>query len=394
MSEKCESQVFDDGASSRRSFVRGAASVSGLSATSGCLNLGLFGSSESQSSDGIPTPWLHVDGNRIKDPEGNEVILRGICTADPKRINTTSSERGKNTGQVIDLATDPNRGWYSRVIHLPVHPADIGGHPKGESATPISFSQDELDIYLEEHLDPAVKQCRENGVYCIVDYHRHRRNHWTDPDLDKEIRLFWETVAPRYSDQSHVLYELFKEPAIPGFGDMEEIWSKYRETAQPWVDLIREHAPKNLLLIGSPRWSQFPQGAVRYGEFEGTNLVYTLTVYPSHVWQGEKVELDEFTDRAWEEIPLFVTEWGYQPDGDRALYRGTTDGYGEMMRDWFSDRPVHWTAWCFDPWWVPKMFEQDSDSGDWRLLEGDFQGKFIKELLAKHRDEDIPRPTK
>lgn len=382
-------RISGDNAASRRAFVKGAIGASGLSATTGCAGLGLFGNGEDRSSNGIPTPWLHVDGNRIKDPSGNDVILRGVCTADPKRLDTTASDRAKNAEQVIDLATDPNRGWYSRVIHLPVHPADIGGHRAGESPTPVAFSRDQLNRYLENHLDGAVERCRRNGVYCIVDYHRHRQNNWTDPDLDEEVRLFWDTVAPRYADRSHVLYEMFKEPAKPGFGDMEEIWSTYRETAQPWVDLIRKHAPKNLVLIGSPRWSQFPQGATRYGEFEGENLVYTLTVYPSHVWLGERIEVDEFTESAWKEIPLFVTEWGYEPDADRALYRGTTDGYGEMMREWLSDRPIHWTAWCFDPWWVPRMFDTE-DADDWTLLDGDYQGQFVKDFLADFKDDDVP----
>lgn len=28
------------------------------------------------------TPWLHVDGNTIRDPEGNVVVLRGIALID------------------------------------------------------------------------------------------------------------------------------------------------------------------------------------------------------------------------------------------------------------------------------------------------------------------------
>jgi len=375
--------------STRRRFVKNAMGVTTLSTVSGCVGQNLFEGGESGSAAGIPTPWLRVDGNKIKDPDGNEVVLRGVCTADPKRLDTTASDRGKDAEAVIDLATDAASGWYARVIHLPVHPADIGDHPKGESAEPLAFTRDELDAYLEEYLDPAIEQCRANGVYCIVDYHRHRRNHWTKPAIDKEVRLFWDAVAPRYADQSHVLYEMFKEPALPGFGDMEEIWSTYRETAQPWIDLIREHAPKNLVLVGSPRWSQFPQGAVRYGEFEGENLVYTLTVYPSHVWLGERIELDEFTDRAWKEIPLFVTEWGFKPDADIALYRGTADGYGEMMRDWLTERQIHWTAWCFDPWWEPAMFELDGGD-DWKLLKNNYQGQFVKTFLSDFKNEGIP----
>lgn len=32
----------------------------------------------------ISTPWLHVDGTWLKDPDGNNVVLRGIAVLPPK----------------------------------------------------------------------------------------------------------------------------------------------------------------------------------------------------------------------------------------------------------------------------------------------------------------------
>ncbi|WP_175480139.1 cellulase family glycosylhydrolase [Natrinema salaciae] len=74
---------------------------------------------------------------------------------------------------------------------------------------------------LEEHLDPVVEWCRQNGGYCLGDFPRHwsGKQYWAVPDtgkpnakLSEEVESFWETVAPRYAGQSRVLYEVCNEP--------------------------------------------------------------------------------------------------------------------------------------------------------------------------------------
>lgn len=91
---------------------------------------------------GIPTPKLTVDGNLIKDPQGNTVKLRGVNIADPKRINITAPARGKTTEQVIDMLTNEKEGWYPRVIRIPVQPVDIGEHPPG----PVAEEEDRKSV--------------------------------------------------------------------------------------------------------------------------------------------------------------------------------------------------------------------------------------------------------
>jgi len=126
-----------------------------------------------------------------------------------------------------------------------------------------------------------------------VDFHRHWHTEdstlrWDDPALAEEVRLFWETVAPRYADRTHVLYEVYNEPTEPGMradpresGAAAELWWNWNAVAQPWVDTIREHAPETPILIGSPTWSQSPEG-VYVERFDGENLAYTYHIYAGH----------------------------------------------------------------------------------------------------------------
>ncbi|MFC6963226.1 twin-arginine translocation signal domain-containing protein [Halocatena marina] len=56
---------------------------------------------------GIPTPWLHRDGNLIRDPSGNKVILRGVNIPDVSRLNA-DNYYSYTAAEYIDWATNGN----------------------------------------------------------------------------------------------------------------------------------------------------------------------------------------------------------------------------------------------------------------------------------------------
>ncbi|SEQ73461.1 cellulase family glycosylhydrolase [Natrinema salaciae] len=420
---------------SRRTVISAAAGTGALSLGAGTI-AGSVGAQE--ASEGIPTPWLEVDGNLVKDPQGNTVTLRGVNIADPRRMNEDVSGRGKSAAQAVDYLTNEAKGWYSRLIRIPCQPWDIAGLPSPWSAhhyddvdpegyvdredgvgyyEPPTMTQAQLETYLEEHLDPVVESCRRNGVYCIVDFHRHWGGgelEWADPDtgepnqgLDDEVRLFWETVAPRYAEASHVLYEVYNEPTEPGmWGDPTEKdwvadrWQWWKDMAQPWVDIIREHAPRNLVLIGSPSWTQSPEGAL-VEPFEGENLAYTYHIYPKHeaskqqAWDGPGPNGDG-TKKIYEEYPLFVTEWGWSASD---LGTDIISSYADPMAEWLeSSDAIHWQAWNFDAGWASEISVRPAFDGEctdppceWEVVpHEDSMGNYVKDLLAEHKDDGVP----
>lgn len=354
---------------------------------------------------GIPTPWLHRDGNIIRGPSGNKVVLRGVNIPDVSRLNA-DNYYSYTAAEYIDWATngnappgtdDPN-GWYARVIRLPAQPVDIGGHSPGAAPPAPAFTQSQLDSYVTNHLRPAVDHCRERGVYCIVDYHRHRgqydENLWFTSDaIDNEVQLFWNTVAPEFANDSHVLFEVYNEPTEPYPDDVDpasdsqaalDAWNRWKQNAQPWVDTIRQHAPQNLVLIGSPRWSQWTAQAPR-NEFDGDNLAYTGHVY------GQD-NLKPFTDSFGapsQDVPVFLTEWGYKT-GRAPYLSGTTDVEGQMFLDLFDNYPIHPIPWAFDFRWVPQFFNRQTRD-DWELLRNnETHGGLVKDLLYENRNNDLP----
>jgi endoglucanase len=319
---------------------------------------------ESKSSDAqmqSTLPRLHVDGRWLKDPAGNSVDLHGLNTVDPW-WGTQYQQMGDATFlETLHRLTDSSGGWHTDVVRVPFqHSIDSIG----------------LERTIEEYVRPVVDFLEARDCYAIIDFHRVEP--WNTDEIDREVRRFWDAVAPAFADDEHVLFELFNEPTEP-FGDGRRDWAAWRETAQPWVDLVRSHAPETPLLVGSPRWSTYTRYAAE-DPFEGENIVYATHLYPTHF---ENHDLDALAAVA-DEQPLFVTEWGYVDDEDKPDHMvGSTSGYGEPLRRYFEGiANLSWTAWCADSLWSPTMFDTDGT-----LRSGDrYMGAFTKRFLADVAD--------
>ena len=308
----------------------------------------------------INTPWLSVSGRYIKDPSGNIVILRGVSLVDLG----VADIRTRNARQLIDMATDSTNGWYARVVRLPVYPNAIDMTP-GWIAGP--------DAYFNNHLNPAVQECVARQIYCIIDWHY--ISDYNSSAVDTATRNFWNYVAPKYANTPNVIFELYNEPIGPND------WNTWKNTAQPWVNIIRAAAPNNIILIGSPNWSQTTAAAAT-SPFSGSNLAYVVHIYPQH---GGQSTWDSWFGNTSTTVPYFITEWGWQNGGSNPT-SGTTSGYGTSFSAYLDSKGVSWTAWVFDNLWQPVMWD-----ANWNLLGGDnYMGQSTKDLLAKHQNDNLP----
>jgi endoglucanase len=288
-----------------------------------------------------PLPQLITQDNYFANKLGEPISLRGVslCSLD-----------WHAPLKQIKQVTDVNVGWHPNILRLPVQVREWDR--VGERG------------YIRSRLDPAVKLCRENGVYCIIDWHLIAA--WDDPVSDKRLRDFWRKVAPLYANDPNILYEIFNEPTTPKQRTREN-WLRWRDKAQSWVDFIRTLAPETILLVGSPHWDQMTSFAAE-DPIAGTNIGYVTHVYPNykpHKW-------DKLFGDAAAKIPMMITEWGWRSAAASkgTLLYGNAESYGQPLRDYLDARPhIGWTAWSYDPRCGPAMLGRDKDMGgfvkDW-----------------------------
>lgn len=343
----------------RRSFLGVAAGT--LAGIAGCAD------GDDPRSGGGGLPRLHVDGRWLRDPGGNPVVLRGVGVVDPVWATEHADERGKAYAETVELATDESAGWHPSVLRIPILPSSIDAEG--------------LDHVLEEYVDPAVELAAERGVYALVTYQAVER--YDTPSIDRRIRSFWNDVAPRYADDSHVLYELFAAPSEPASGGIEA-WRTWKDHAGPWVSNVRADAPDTPIVVGSPAWSSMTAYAAEE-PFEQDGLLYSAHVYPS--WDPSSWEATFGTPAL--DVPVFVTEWGYTGTGaDREHHLlGTTEEWGEPFREWVDAHAnVHWAATTFDSQREPAVF-----ADDWTPTDGEHgMGSLLQEWLADRQTDHRP----
>ncbi|MEY7851031.1 cellulase family glycosylhydrolase [Natrarchaeobius sp. A-rgal3] len=352
-----------------------------------------FGVPSASADDGSSLPRLRTDGRWIETVDGDPVRLRGVAPADPGFYELYHP---KSATEVLEWATDPDRGWHPNCVRLP-----LTTHSIGEFGGPEPF--------VEEVVRPAVDLLGERGIYAMVDFHIIRPytqaatddyNEDADPEdelepIDDVMEDVWEVVAPEFADDDHVVYELFNEPTYPTtwgeYGEnvdtREESWLLWRDAAQPWVDLVQDHAPDTPVIVGSPSWTSETQFAPEH-PFEGENLIYASHIYPDN---GQPEEFDHEYGEPAEDVPVVCTEFGWDPTtGDH--YQGTNSGWGDPFREWVeSYGNMGWIAWCFDDSWGPAMFDSPEAEGNepWELKDGPEQhGGFVKTWLAEAAGED------
>jgi hypothetical protein len=340
------------------------------------------------------TPWLHTELNLIKDPCGNTVILRGVDLLD---LGFLEDWQGGAIA-MIDRLTDKtdaqgsSPGWYPRVLRIMITPPDAVDPP---GSWPHPFDPNDDDFY-NNLLRPVVDYCKAKDLYAIIDWHYVANTY----DHVDDTNAFWTYMAPKFANDSHVIFELFNEPINDLNGDWifnlndTADWLSVRTDMQKWINIVRSYAPNNLIMVAGPFYSQVI-GPSAANPLTADNIVMVSHIYPGHwldsywTWsyQGQ-------INTALNRYPVFMSEWGFSIDSGGL--EGTITNYGQPL-DNFREGPrkISNSAWVASYDWGPPMFYDPGGwpkpLGPWPLRVGEDQmGGFVKDKLYLRRNDNQP----
>ena len=215
---------------------------------------------------------LRVQGNRIVDQSGAPVQLRGMSLFWSQWIPKYY------TFNTVKWLRDD---WKVTVVR-----AAMAVKPDGYEKNP-AVERDKVIAVV----DAAI----ELGIYVVIDYHAH-----TAQENTAQAKAFFADMAKRYGNTPNVLYEPYNEP-------LKVSWSKvlkpYHEAV---IDSIRQYDPDNIVIVGTPNWSQWVAEAAA-DPIRRTNVAYTLHFYANTHGQWLRDEAQKAMDRG---AALFVTEYG------------------------------------------------------------------------------------
>ena len=258
-----------------------------------------------------------------------QVIGTNLCAADGKPVQLKGmSLHGLN--YVGDFLTKDSiqtlaEDWGCSVIRLPLYT---------ESDCYIKYPDKFFDV-----LCSGIDLCIEQGLYVIVDWHILADGN-PMKYLTESLDLF-SRISEKYGDSPNVIYEICNEPNSGKTGREADTvtWNKdVKPYAEKVTAAIRAKDPDNIIIIGSPNWSQDVDVAAA-DPVEGTNLMYSLHFYAGSHGQELRDKMDTAMKLG---AAIFVTEWGDTNNtGGGPLYLSESD----VWLDYLDKNMISWCNW-------------------------------------------------
>ncbi len=240
---------------------------------------------------------LHVEGNRIVNKNGNAVSLAG------NSFFWSNDNWGGDRYYTPEVVSWLQEDWNTTIVRAAMGVEDSGGYLDNKTAN-------------KERVQTIVDAAIDVGLYVIIDWHSHHAEDNTDEAVN-----FFQEMATLYGEYDNVIYEIYNEP-------LDISWSN---TIKPYalsvISAIRAIDPDNLIVVGTPEWSQRVDLAAADPITEFSNIAYTLHFYTiyHHQWLRDRA------NAALENgIALLITEWGLI-------------GYSLV-----DPEANEWMTWCFD----------------------------------------------
>ena len=288
---------------------------------------------------------LEVKGTKLYDAHNNEIVLRGMSFGWHNWW-----PRFYNADAVHELATK----WNCTVIRAAMGIEPDSGYLKNRSRS-IELVTDVIDACIKEN------------VYVIIDWHDHNIH-------QKEAVEFFSLMSKKYGAKPHIIYEIFNEPD-------HETWAEVKAYSEAVIQAIRAYDPDNIILVGSPHWSQDVHVAAADPIKGYTNLMYTM-----HFYAGtHKKWLRDRTDDAIKKgLPVFVSECaGMEATGNGPLDHNEWKAYA----DWMDEKRLSWIGWSVsDKQETCSILEKSAASnGNWKEADIKEWGKLARRYLTNYK---------
>ena len=289
---------------------------------------------------------LKVKGTSLVDAKGNEVALHGMSFGWHNWW-----PRFYNADAVHELATK----WNCTVIRAAMGIEPDSGYLKNPKRS--------LQLITN-----VIDACIKENVYVIIDWHDHNIH-------QEEAVEFFSMMSKQYGNNPHVIYEIYNEPD-------RETWPEVKAYSEAVIKAIRANDPDNIILVGSPHWSQDVHLAVADPIKGYDNLMYTMHFYAGTHKKWFRDRTDEAIKNG---LPVFISECaGMEASGDGPLNNDEWKAFVE----WMDDKKLSWIGWSVsDKNETCSVLERSAaPGGKWREEDIKEWGRLVKNYLTMYKN--------
>ncbi len=288
---------------------------------------------------------LQADHGHVVGADGKPVALAGVSYG----WSQWEAKRFFNAGVVNWLKQD----WHADIIRAPLGIHEEDGYFQNPT---VNFNR------VIAAIDAAIAA----DVYVIVDWHDHNAHLHTARAIG-----FFQEIAKRYGNRPNLIYEIYNEPKT-GYTWKIDV----KPYAEQVIAAIRAIDPDNLIVVGTPNWSQDVEVAAD-DPIKDPNVAYTL-----HFYAGTHKQ--KLRDKAAHAIKLgatlFVTEWGTcEASGDGPIDKESVEAWMTFLRE----HQISHCNWAiYDKHETAAIVRKTASStGGWAEADLTTSGQYVRELV-------------
>lgn len=284
---------------------------------------------------------LKVQSGQLSDTDGKPVMLRGVSFGWHNWW-----PRFYNDSAVKWLKED----WNVNVVR-----AAMGIDPDGAYL-------DRSDLVVEK-VKAVIDAAIAEDLYVIIDWHSHKL-------YLEEAKEFFSEMAKIYGHHPNVIYELYNEP-------IDDTWAELKSYSEEIISEIRKYDPNNIILVGTPTWSQDVHLAAQNPILNQENIMYVLHFYAGTHKESLRNRAEAAVNAG---LPIFVSECaGMEASGNGAIDLASWNAW----LNWMETKKVSWIAWSIADKneTCSMLLPSAADTGNWTESQIKPWGKQIRETL-------------
>ena len=222
---------------------------------------------------------LSVKGTRLVNSQGKTVVLKGVSTHGinwfPQYVNKAAFKTLRDN-------------WGVNCIRLAMYTEEYNGYCSGGN-----------QAELRKLINNGVKYATELGMYVIIDWHI--LSDGNPAKNKKQAMSFFKYMAKKYKNQNNIFYEICNEP------NGGTSWNTIKSYASSVIKTIRKYDKKNIILVGTPTWSQDVDVAADSPIKGYSNIMYTFHFYAATHGDSYRQKVQAAIQKG---LPIFVSEFG------------------------------------------------------------------------------------
>ncbi|GAA0759282.1 hypothetical protein GCM10009107_40580 [Ideonella azotifigens] len=162
----------------------------------------------------------------------------------------------------------------------------------------------------QDELAAAVKLARDRGltVFLLMQWQGRTKVHAVETMPGPSSLRAWQALAPRFSDDLGVVFELFNEPQSVTRPDSVE-WERWRQGHQAIIDALRAQGAQNVVLVDGMNGGRRLSGAPELKD-PLRQVIYGVHPY-IRADMNSVPEWDDYFGRFADDHVVVATEWSH-----------------------------------------------------------------------------------